>query len=427
MRELIYVFASCLIALIVSVGTIPTVISVSRQLKLYSVPNGRSASLHCIPTIGGIAIFLGFIIGLTIASDGYHIPGLTSVIAGVLIMFLVGLKDDILSISATNKLAAQILVAGILIFLGHFRFTNLHGFLGVETIPMVPGVILTGFVIIVFINAFNLIDGIDGLAAGLSIFSASFFGGWFYLSGHFEFAIISFSLVGSLTGFFFYNVYGKKNKIFMGDTGSLILGTIMAVLVIQFNEFNIDTTKSYAILSAPAVSFGILMYPLLDTMRVIAIRILQKKSPFSADKNHVHHRLLLLGMNHSKSTYLILIVNFAFSNAVLYFQRLGITELMIFNVVVGGIIVLIPSYLVSVKKLIAKDDPYQKIIFFGNRYFSENVKKQVKMDTNTYTVNRCMRNQGKFGNAVLDKFSKQGIGTGIIQDREAGLKAPKLP
>ncbi|MCK9639106.1 MAG: undecaprenyl/decaprenyl-phosphate alpha-N-acetylglucosaminyl 1-phosphate transferase, partial [Prolixibacteraceae bacterium] len=305
------------------------------------------------------------------------LPGLAAIIAGVMIMFFVGLKDDILTLSASKKLAAQIIVAGILIFLGHFRFTNLHGFLGIETISIVPSVLLTGFVFIVFINAFNLIDGIDGLAAGLSIFSAAFFGTWFFLSGHAEYAIVSFSLVGSLTGFYFYNVYGKKNKIFMGDTGSLTLGTIMAILVIQFNEFNIDQTAPYAILASPAVSFGVLIYPLMDTLRVFAIRILQRKSPFVADKNHTHHRLLALGMNHHKATYLILAVNLVFTFAVIYFQWMGIYKLMLFNLVVCTILMLIPSYLAGVKKKIAKDDPYQKIIFFDNQIFTNNKEKAV--------------------------------------------------
>jgi UDP-N-acetylmuramyl pentapeptide phosphotransferase/UDP-N-acetylglucosamine-1-phosphate transferase len=365
MRELIYVTASFLIALVVSVWTIPTLISISHQMKLFSVPNSRSSTILMTPILGGIAIFLGFIMGLTLASNGYIIPGLTSIFAGVIIMFFVGLKDDLLTLSATKKIIAQVAVAGILIFLGHFRFTNLHGFLGIWSMSLIQSVLLTGFVFIVFINAFNLIDGIDGLAAGLSIYSAFVFGGWFFLSGHVEFAIIAFSLVGSLAGFFFYNVYGKKNKIFMGDTGSLILGTIMAILVIQFNEFNIDQSVPYAINAAPAVSFGILIYPLMDTLRVFSIRILQKKSPFIADKNHTHHRLLVLGLNHRNSTFLILAVNFAFTNAVLYFQWLGITELMIFNVLLGGLLILIPSYLASVRKLIAKDDPDQKIILFG--------------------------------------------------------------
>jgi UDP-N-acetylmuramyl pentapeptide phosphotransferase/UDP-N-acetylglucosamine-1-phosphate transferase len=376
MRDLFYIIASLVIALVVSARTIPTIINVSRQLKLFAVPNGRSATIYNIPNLGGIAIFLGFIMGLTLTRNGYILPGLTFIIAGVMIMFFVGLKDDIVTLSASKKLASQVLVAGILMYLGHFRFTNLHGFMGIETIPVIPSYLLTGFVFIVFINAFNLIDGIDGLAAGLSIFAASVFGVWFYLSGHSEFAIVAFSLVGSLMGFFFYNVYGKRNKIFMGDTGSLTLGTIMAVLVIQFNEFNINQSAPYAVLSAPAVSFGILIYPLLDTVRVFAIRILQKKSPFSADKNHTHHRLLALGMSHRSATYIILAVNVIFTSAVLYFQWMGILGLMIFNVVIGGVLMLIPSYIAAVKKLIHKDDPYQKIIFFSNSYFIGYIDKR---------------------------------------------------
>lgn len=376
MRELIYVILSCLIATVVSARTIPTVINVCRQLKLFAIPNGRSSTIYKTPTLGGIAIFLGFIMGLTLTRNGYILPGLTFIIAGVMIMFFVGLKDDIVSLSATKKLLAQLMVAAILIFLGHFRFTSLHGFLGIETIPMIPSVLLTGFVFIVFINAFNLIDGIDGLAAGLSIFSAACFGTWFFLSGHSEYAILSFSLVGALMGFFFYNVYGKRNKIFMGDTGSLTLGTIMAVLVIQFNEFNIDPNVPYAIHSAPAVSFGLLIYPLLDTLRVFAIRILQGKSPFYADKNHTHHRLLTLGMNHQVATYTILFINALFTVSVYFLQNLGVLGLMLFNLFMGSFLLLLPSYLVGVNNLIPKDDPYQKLILFGHDFFSKHKKKQ---------------------------------------------------
>ncbi|HEY5511704.1 MAG TPA: MraY family glycosyltransferase [Prolixibacteraceae bacterium] len=366
MREFVYVLASFLIALGVTYRAIPTVISVSQQLKLFSEPNGRSASNHKVPTLGGVAIFIGFVLGLTLTRNGYILPGLSFIIAAVMIMFFVGLKDDIVSLSATKKIFSQLIVAGILIFLGHFRFTNLHGFLGIEEIPAIASIPLTAFAMIVFINAFNLIDGIDGLAAGLSIFSASVFGVWFFLSGHFEYSIVSFSLVGALLGFFFFNVYGKKNKIFMGDTGSLILGTIMAVLVIEFNEFNIDQSVPYKVLAAPAVAFGIMIYPLMDTLRVFVIRIVQRKSPFNADKNHTHHRLLIMGMTHARATYLILFVNAVFTFAVFYFQWIGIIGLMTFNFIFGGALLLIPSYIVGKKKLIKPNDPYQEVIFFGD-------------------------------------------------------------
>jgi UDP-N-acetylmuramyl pentapeptide phosphotransferase/UDP-N-acetylglucosamine-1-phosphate transferase len=371
MRELIYVIASCLVALVISARTIPTVINVSRQLKLFAIPNGRSSTIYKVPTLGGIAIFLGFILGMTLTSDGFEIKGLPYITAAVMVMFFVGLKDDIVSLSAKKKLIAEIIVAGILIFLGQYRFTSLHGFMGIETIPYIPSVLLTAFVFIVFINAFNLIDGIDGLAAGLSIFAASVFGVWFFIAGHHEFAIVAFSLVGALTGFFFYNVYGTRNKIFMGDTGSLILGTIMAILVIQFNEFNLDRSAPYAIYASPAVSFSILIYPLMDTLRVFAIRIIQKKSPFTADKNHTHHRLLALGLNHHSATYLLLAVNALFTFVAFSLQSigLGIIWLMAFNFVVGSILLLLPSYILGTKKSIPVDDPYQKIIIFGDGFF----------------------------------------------------------
>lgn len=391
MRELMYVVAGCIVALIISARIIPTIIRVSHLLNLFAVPNGRSATIYRIPTLGGIAIFIGFIMGMTLTSDGYFVPGTIYIISAVLIMFFVGLKDDVVTLSAKKKLVAEIAVAAILIFLGQFRFTSLHGFLGIETIPLIPSVLLTGFVYIVFINAFNLVDGIDGLAAGLGIFSASILGAWFFLTGHTGFAIISFSLVGGLSGFFLYNVYGKKNKIFMGDTGSLVLGTIMAVLVIQFNEFNIDQTAPYAIFASPAVSFGILIYPLMDTIRVFSIRIVQKKSPFVADKNHTHHRLLAIGLNHRQATYLILSVNALFTLAVLNLNWIGIYWLMAFNISAGGFLLLLPSYILSTKNVISEDDPHQKIILFNNREAEPSGPKKIGLDTVPVRVSKIIR------------------------------------
>jgi UDP-N-acetylmuramyl pentapeptide phosphotransferase/UDP-N-acetylglucosamine-1-phosphate transferase len=397
MRDIIYILASYLIALIVSARSIPTVIKVSHQLRLFSETNGRSATSHRIPTLGGIAIFAGFILGLTLTHEGYVLPGLSYIIAGILIMFFVGLKDDIVSLSATKKILAEICVAAIFIFLGDFRFTHLHGFLGIGNISFIPSALITGFLMIVFINAFNLIDGIDGLAAGIGMYAAIVFGVWFYLSGHFEFTIVSFSLVGALSGFFFYNMYGKKNKLFMGDNGSLVLGTIISLLVIQFNEFNIDTKGPHAILSAPAVSFGILCYPLMDTLRVFAIRIIQKKSPFVADKNHTHHRLLVLGMSHKRASYLIITINALFTLSVIYFQYLGIMWLMLFNTVTGGILLLIPSYLVASRKLIKEDDPYQEIIFFGSPVFKNSKKKEIEKISRTIPLNRIKEKVQRIG------------------------------
>jgi hypothetical protein len=211
-------------------------------------------------------------------------------------------------------------------------------------------------------------DGIDGLAAGLSMLAATVFGIWFYVSGHSDYSILSFSLVGAIAGFFYFNVYGKKNKIFMGDTGSLVLGTVMAIIVIRFNEFNIDQTLPYAVASAPAVSIGILIYPLADTIRVFVIRALQFKSPFTADKNHLHHRLLVLGFSHKRATYTIILVNILFILSVFALQNLGITRVMGFILVAGTILFMIPAYFIVRENLIRENDPQQQLLLPESSY-----------------------------------------------------------
>jgi len=368
MQNLLYLLGSFILAILISLFAVPIVIRVAHSLKLMDNPNERSAAEYPIPTLGGISIFLSFVFSSTLGLSGNEMPELIYIITAILLMFFVGLKDDILTLSARKKLVAQLLAAGIIIFLAKIRFSNLHGFLGIGEIGIVPGIILTFFVIIVIINAFNLMDGIDGLAAGFSMLGALVFGSWFFISGHMDYAILSFSLVGAIAGFFYYNVYGKENKIFMGDTGSLVLGTIMSVIVIRFNEFNIDQTQPFSIASAPAVSFGILIYPLVDTIRVFIIRALQLKSPFTADKNHLHHRLLTLGFSHKKATYTIMTLNFLFIVSVFALQNLGIIEVMGFIIVVGGSLFMMPAYFIQRGNLIKKNDPQQQLLIPSSAY-----------------------------------------------------------
>jgi UDP-GlcNAc:undecaprenyl-phosphate/decaprenyl-phosphate GlcNAc-1-phosphate transferase len=363
MHDLFFVILSFVIAFCTALYAVPVVIRIAHALKMFDQPNGRSSAKLAVPTLGGIAIFLSFILAATIGVDGYIFPGLNSIFAAVLLMFFVGLKDDILNISAYKKIAAELITAAILIFLADIHFTNLHGFLGIEEIGYIPGAILTAFVMIVFINAYNLIDGIDGLAAGLSIFATTIFGVWFFICGHFEYAVLSFSLVGALAGFFRYNVYGEKNKIFMGDTGSLILGTVLSIIVIKFNELNVDQTMPFAIASAPAVSFAILIYPLVDTLRVFTIRLLHKRSPFSPDKNHIHHRLLTLGFSHKQAAFTIIGVNIAFVVPVFLLQNIGIAWLMVFNILLCLFLFMIPALFIQSRQLIKENDPHQQILF----------------------------------------------------------------
>ena len=331
--------------------TIPALIRVSFAKHLYDTPNERKVSKVVVPTLGGVSIFIGFIISTIIASDGYNFGELKYLIAAVIIMFFIGLKDDLMDISAQKKLFAQIATALILIILGDFRFTNLHGAFGLHEISYPVSFVITLFIMIALINAFNLIDGIDGLASGISIVISSVFGTWFLLTGHYEYGITSFSLTGTLLAFFIFNVFGKKNKIFMGDTGSLILGVIMVILAIKFNEFNINQTGPYAILSAPVVSIAILIVPIIDTLRVFFIRLSEKRSPFSPDMNHIHHSMLKLGNSHLSATLIIVFFNFVFIGFAISLSFLvNINNLMVVVIATGFLIAYIPSLILNLKR-----------------------------------------------------------------------------
>ena len=154
----------------------------------------------------------------------------------------------------------------------------------------------------------------------------------------------------------------------MGDTGSLVLGTLMAIIVIRFNEFNIDQTQPFAIASAPAVSFGILIYPLVDTIRVFIIRMLQFKSPFTADKNHLHHRLLTLGFSHKRATYTIISINILFIIPLFALQHIGIIPLMGFIIITSGVLFMTPAFFIYRRHLIKKNDPHQQLLMPGMTY-----------------------------------------------------------
>lgn len=383
--QLIFCF---ILALSISLYALRIVVHVVHKLNLYDRPCERSSANKPVPTLGGIAIFVSFVLVSTLGLNGYELPEQIYVQTAVILIFFVGLKDDIVNLPPYKKIIAQIIAASIIIFFAKIRFTNLHGLLWIGEIGVIPSFLITCFTIVVIINAFNLMDGIDGLAAGLSMLAAFVFGSWFFISGHLGYALLSASLIGAIAGFFYLNVYGKRYKIFMGDTGSLLLGTIISVLMIRFTEYNIDQTQPYAISSAPAIAFGILFYPLFDTIRVMTIRIINRRSPFSADKNHLHHRLLLLGYSHKKATYTIIAMNILFIIFVLANRHHGIHILSVLIAITGTILFLIPAYYIKRKNLIKENDPVQHLLIppSFNRFpkSERNFSNKKKLDHQTF-------------------------------------------
>jgi UDP-N-acetylmuramyl pentapeptide phosphotransferase/UDP-N-acetylglucosamine-1-phosphate transferase len=313
------------IAFIITFAAIPVIIKMSEIKKLFDIPDARK--LHSVPisSLGGLGIFAGFILSSLLIIPFANGPEFQYFMASALIIFFLGLKDDILVLTAMKKFIGQVLAAFIIIYKGGVQIKSMHGFLGVNELPEPFSLVLTYFTVIVIINSFNLIDGVDGLASSLGMITSLTFGIYFFLVGQESYGIMAFALAGSLLAFLIFN--HSPAKIFMGDTGSLLIGLINAILVIRFINIAETPGSAFAIPAAPAIGFAILVVPLFDTLRVFSIRIFNRRSPFSPDKNHVHHLLLDKGLSHNSVTLILAVVNIAFIAYAYFFRNMGCTFL----------------------------------------------------------------------------------------------------
>jgi len=323
------VLLSIAISFTVTFLAIPAIINVAEMKKLFDMPDERKIHHTPITPLGGLGIFAGFAFGCLLTLHFGQSVDLQYFMAASLVIFFLGLKDDILVISPVKKFIGQVLAAFIIIYYGGIQIRSMHGFLGIYQLPEMFSLLLTYFAVIVVINSFNLIDGVDGLAGSLGLLSTVVFGVYFLAVNMLPYSVIAFSLAGSLLAFLIFNF--QPAKIFMGDTGSLLVGTINAVLVIKFINVSNAPDVAYPIASAPAVGFTILMIPLLDTLRVFGIRILHRRSPFSPDRNHIHHLLLDRGFSHKTITFFLVAINLAFIVLVYLGRSLNCT-LLIFSV-----------------------------------------------------------------------------------------------
>ncbi|WP_299548803.1 MraY family glycosyltransferase [Seonamhaeicola sp.] len=273
-------------------------------------PNNRSSHLKKTPTLGGVSFFYTLVFALFFLRGWgeydeaiYFIPGLT-------ILFIIGLKDDLVVLSPYTKLIAQLIAILFIISNDSFTIESLNGFLGVDDIPIYAYYIVSGFIMLTIINAYNLIDGIDGLAAIVGIVILIIYSAIFYMTQEYFFLLLSLTLNGCLIAFLKFNLASSesKEKIFMGDTGSLIVGFIISILTLKFLALSPEKYDSlpFLIENIPLIAISILIVPLFDTARVFTIRLANKKSPFSPDRNHTHHILIdYFKFSHKKASFII--------------------------------------------------------------------------------------------------------------------------
>jgi UDP-N-acetylmuramyl pentapeptide phosphotransferase/UDP-N-acetylglucosamine-1-phosphate transferase len=287
----------------------PSFIKVARIKHLFDDPN-ESRKLHkqSIPSMGGVMIFAGTLFSFMICYPSEDIGYIKYLIPSILVMFFIGIKDDIIGTAAVKKLIGHLLVAFIMTLMAEIKITSLYGIFEIREIPEWASIALSIFTYVVIINAFNLIDGVDGLAGGVGCIASIAFGVWFLLAGSMVDAIIAFALAGALLGFLRFNFYPAN--IFMGDSGSLTVGLIICVLAIRVIEFDFtELPANMKNISKPIFAMAVLSYPLLDTLRIFIYRMARGISPFAADNNHIHHRLIKLGLNHAQTVGVIYIFN----------------------------------------------------------------------------------------------------------------------
>lgn len=330
---------------------IPQILLIAFRKKLFDVPDERKIHQGVVPRLGGIAfmpsIFFGIacMLGVSLSfhkgevSIEFNLYAIQLAFSScaVMLMFLVGMADDLIGVKYRAKFIIQI-ISALFLAAGGIELLNLHGFMGLETLPTAMSWIMTIIVVVFITNSFNLIDGIDGLASGLSAVALLFYGIVFYLTGSYVYAIISFASLGTLVPFFYYNVFGdprRQKKIFMGDTGALTIGILISVLSLAMNDNPV--LASFKDVNPLVIAFSPLVLPCFDVIRVYLHRIRFHRNPFLPDKCHIHHKFLMLGLPQRPTMVLILMISIMFVlENILLSPLMNVTFLVMIDLAIYG-------------------------------------------------------------------------------------------
>ena len=318
----------------IALFSIPQIRYVAQRKRLLDLPdNHRKLHARVVPNLGGIGIFFAYILmsSLTVKADAWS--GWNYVAASSLVLFATGLKDDLVSVGPYKKFLAQAAAAFIVAYFADIRLTSFHGVLGVYELPYWASLAFTVVGCTFVTNAFNLIDGVDGLAGSIGLLASLSLGVCLALIGRVSEACIAFSLAGGIIGFLKSN--WSPANIFMGDTGALLIGftlSVLCIVLINSSGSGASSALLHAPYSALLLTLCVLFVPIFDTFRVFATRIARGNSPFRADRTHLHHYLLDLGLSHSQTVITLLVANVAILLIGYFVQDMNIH---------GGILVLV--------------------------------------------------------------------------------------
>jgi UDP-GlcNAc:undecaprenyl-phosphate/decaprenyl-phosphate GlcNAc-1-phosphate transferase len=319
---------------------LPVIIRFLHRFEMVVKPGKRNIHKAATPSFGGFPIFISFLLASLIWVPLTEWSNIKFILLAQSVIIVFGLRDDLFPLRPIYKLVGQLFAAILIIFVADVRVNCLYGFWGIHEIPTIVSYVITLIVLIGITNAFNLIDGLDGLAGSIATLIFLTFGIWFYLVNDTFYSMLAFAMVGAILAFLIFN--WQPSRIFMGDTGSLFLGLTLAVFTIHFMNVNdfLPESSAYRFQSTIGVASSIIIIPLVDTLRIIILRLLRGQSPFTPDKNHIHHAIMRLGMTHGTATLILVGVNLLFISLAIVFSRFG--DL----VLISGVIAL--SFLLSV-------------------------------------------------------------------------------
>lgn len=308
------IIGATVLSFLLSIIIIPSLINIAEIRHLYDSTNERKSHTGSVPNLAGIAIFGSFVISFCLFGLFKEVE-IKFLLGALCFVFMIGAKDDIVELTPYKKFIGQFIAAFVVVYLGDVRLTSFYGIFGITMLPYFVSVAFSIVTIVFIINAFNLIDGVNSLAGGVSLVVSLSFGAWFYIHGYYDYTIMSACIIGAIIPFLKYNY--SPAKIFLGDSGSLSLGLLTATMAIEFIELSASQLYASAnlpfhVTSGPAMAIAILIIPIFDTLRVFTLRILQRKSPFSPDRNHHHHKLLDLGFTHIQTSAILVATNLAF-------------------------------------------------------------------------------------------------------------------
>jgi UDP-GlcNAc:undecaprenyl-phosphate/decaprenyl-phosphate GlcNAc-1-phosphate transferase len=303
-----YLITSFLITLFVT----PVVIQFFHRKNLTDLPGKRKVHKVVTPSMGGVVIFLGVIISLLMWFPLQGFIHYRYLLMALGIIFLIGFRDDFMPLKPIYKILGQLLAGTLVIFLMQIKLQSFYGLFGLGLLPEPLAIGLTLFVMVVITNSFNLIDGLDGLAGTISTISLVFFGGWFYLVEVPHLAYLCFAFAGGVLAFLRFN--WEPSRLFMGDTGALLLGFFFSIMAIRFVNLNyeLDPSHPYRFEANISAAMCVILIPLFDTLRIFILRVMQRRSPFSPDKGHLHHVFLRLGLGHGATTLVLGSIQLAF-------------------------------------------------------------------------------------------------------------------